>query len=122
MFLLQFLAVPTIFKTYACGLFRITHFEYLMPTLFGTVVWCAFWVYLGSKLDTITDALTTGDTSHFLPLWFKITMGVVVGLIVFYLFRLTNQIYKEIQSDASLADLSHILEKEDEQEKMLPAE
>ncbi|CAD8141730.1 unnamed protein product [Paramecium pentaurelia] len=120
MYLLQFLAIPTIFKTYACGLFRITHWEFIHPTFFGTVIWAGFWVYMGSNLDSLADVLQSGDTSNYVPIWLKFTMIIIVALIIYYFIRLTNSIYTEIQNDASLADLSHILEKEDEeQEKLL---
>ncbi|KAM3139809.1 hypothetical protein pb186bvf_008051 [Paramecium bursaria] len=117
MFLIQFLFIPTIFKTYACGLFRISHAQFIHPTIFGTVVWAAFWVYVGARLETIADALQSGDTNKYVPKWFNFVMTIIIILIVIYFFRLTNQIYKEIQEDASLAELSHIIEKEEEIEQ-----
>jgi len=46
-------------------------------------------------------------------------MGCIVVVIVIYFFKLTKQIYKEIQNDASLADLSHIIEREEEENNLI---
>lgn len=27
------------------------------PTIFGTVVWAGFWVYVGAKLESLSDVL-----------------------------------------------------------------
>jgi uncharacterized membrane protein YdjX (TVP38/TMEM64 family) len=96
MYLIQFLAIPTIFKTYACGLFRISHNEFIVPTIFGTVTWAAFWVYLGANLESLNDVLNSGDTDAYVPIWLKGTLVVIIILIIIYFARLTNQIYDEI--------------------------
>ncbi|CAD8044657.1 unnamed protein product [Paramecium primaurelia] len=119
MYLIQFLAIPTIFKTYACGLFRITHWQFIHPTIFGTVVWAGFWVYMGSNLESLSELLQSGDTSNYVPFWLKLGMFITIVLIIYYFIKLTKQIYQEIQNDASLAELSHILEKEEEEEDKL---
>lgn len=70
-------------------------------------------------METIADTLTTGDTSQYVPLWLKLVMGVIVIIIIIYFFKLTKQIYQEIQSDASLAELSHIIEREEEEANLI---
>jgi uncharacterized membrane protein YdjX (TVP38/TMEM64 family) len=107
--LLQFMTLPTVFKTYAIGLFKVAHWEYLIVTAISNFLWSAFWVYLGSEIQNIFEVhyflnyfkyLEVGKTSYLIPIWLQALIFLIgIGALI-YLFFMTKQIYEEIQKEA----------------------